>query len=84
MAVSIEIALHVTGDGDTEQSIRRHCTFTKADEYTAEYHELIAHLAMVCARSHWRQADVYRRLAHERDERIARADARRAAKEATT
>lgn len=48
--------------------------------HTAAWHEVVAHLALMAARDHWRQADLYRRLDEERAARQARLAARREAK----
>jgi hypothetical protein len=81
MSVRIEIALHVEGDGPVETSLREHCAWLdKHGQYTAEYHDMMAHLALTMAKLEWLDADQYRRLARERSQRLEKAAARRQAK----
>jgi hypothetical protein len=76
VAVSLELALHVTGDGETETALREHCAWLEHQgRHTPEYHECVAFMAMMLARHHWADADRYREAAR-------RAEARKAARAA--
>lgn len=80
MSARIEIALIIEGDGATETAMREHCAWLERHaRHQPEYHELIAHLAMMMARKAWAEADLYRRLREEAEARKAKAAARRAA-----
>jgi hypothetical protein len=71
-----------TEPSDTERSLAEGIGWVnQLGPYTAEYHEVMGHLAMMAARDHWRQADLFRQLAAEREARLAKAAARRAARE---
>jgi hypothetical protein len=80
MAVSIVLDIVVTGDGPTERSLREGLAWFKTRQHTSAYHELIAQVLMFDARLHWRDADTYRRLEIQRDERQRQAAARREAR----
>lgn len=77
MTARIELALHVDGDGETERSLREHIEWlNRLGPHSPEYHEVMAHLAVMAARLHWRDADRIRSLNRHREARAARARAR--------
>jgi hypothetical protein len=82
VSVRLELALHAEGDGGTERSIRENVAAILADpgyRVHPEYHEMVAHLAMMLARIERRTADHLRELERQAERRQARAAARKAA-----
>ena len=85
MTVRLELSLvveHAEGAEPTpvERSLAEHIAWVNREgPYSIAYHEVMAHLALVAARDHWRQADLFRRLDAERTARTAAGKARRRA-----
>jgi hypothetical protein len=71
MTVRLELSLVVEGDGPTETAMREHCAAIRAMKYTAEYHDLIAQMALMLARMEWRDADQIRARAADHARRSA-------------
>lgn len=80
MTARIVLDLEVEGDGETEQSLRDHCAYFRDRKYEPEYHEIVAHLALMLARKSWVEADRLRHLREQGEARRARLAARQAAK----
>jgi hypothetical protein len=85
MSVAIQLDLLISGPGEFEDRMRGTVTWLQANlrETDPEYHELIANLAMVKARQHWREADRMRGYQQDRAARLAKRQARQDAKGAT-
>lgn len=81
MTARIVFEFQVEGDGETEQSLRRHCAYFEGRQYEPEYHEIQAHLALMFARKAWAEADRLRHLREQGVQRRARLAARQAKRE---
>ena len=80
-AVAIELVFREPLD-DVDRRIREVAEwFDRQGEHSSGYHEVIAYLAMVKARQHWRLADMYAGMERRAAERQAKAAARLAAKQ---
>lgn len=77
MAVAVELAVHVSGDTESDRSMREHLAWADTIKGTADYEDLLGFVAMMYARSCWRRAEQIREREADRARRRAAALERR-------